>query len=113
MGSNCTNGNECKSGLECDNRGGTSLKCSECCDYYYVYIVSVCMCSIVQDMETMLKNCVIFMSDGMIERNRAGLIDSVHSDLVHIYVRLHRHIIYCCNFIVNPLKQYVRCISLL
>ena len=89
------------------------MKCSECCDYYYVYIVSVCMCSIVQDMETMLKNCVIFMSDGMIERNRTGLVYSVHSGLVHIYVRLHCHILYCCNFTVNPFKKNVRCFSLL
>ena len=78
-----------------------------------MYRISVCLCPIVQDMETMLKNSVVFMSDGVIEGNRAGLIDSVHSGLVHIYVRLHCHILYCGNIIVNPLKQYVRCISLL
>jgi len=72
-----------------------------------MYRVSVCLCPIVQDMETMPKNSVIFMSDGMIERNRAGLVYSVHSGLVHIYVRPLRHIICCCNLIVNPLKRNV------
>ena len=78
-----------------------------------MYRVSVCLCPIVQDIETMLKNSIIFMSDGRIEKNRARLVYSVHSGLVHIYVRLHRHMIYCCNFIVNLLKIYVRCINLL
>ena len=72
-----------------------------------MYRISVCLCPIVQDMEAMLKNSVVFMSDGTIERNRAGLVYSFHSGLVHIYVRLHRHIIYCCNFIVNPLKEII------
>ena len=73
-----------------------------------MYRVSVCLCPIVQDMETMLKNSVVFMSS-RIETNRAGLVYSVHSGLVHIYVRLHRHIIYSCNFIANVLKKKRKC----